>query len=77
MRDNNYIVYLKPEEFHWLWEDVELSLYSAQKKSFLKNKFGQFDDLTDYGAVKLLKRLRAAFKKSDKEHVCVDEAKLI
>lgn len=73
MEDNPYFVTLTPEEFHWLWEDIELSLYSAQKKFFWEDKLGKLHDLTDYRTLKLVKRLKAAFKKADEEHVCVDE----
>lgn len=71
--DNDYVVYFKPWEFHYLWEDIELALHSAQKECFMQDEFGEFHDLTDYGAIKLLKGLREAFKKADKEHICVDD----
>jgi len=73
MKDNPYFVSLTPEEFHWLWEDIDLALQSAQKKAILKDKFGKFHDLTDYKTIKLLKELKTAFEKADKKHKCIDE----
>ena len=73
MEDNPYFVVLTPEEFHWLWEDIELALQSAQKKAILKDELGKFHDLTDYRTAKLLKGLKTAFRKADEEHICVDE----
>ncbi|MEW6171427.1 MAG: hypothetical protein AB1472_07740 [Candidatus Omnitrophota bacterium] len=73
MEDNPYFVVLTPEEFHWLWEDIELALQSAQKKTILKDEDGKLHDLTDYKMIKLLKELKVAFEKADREHKCVDE----
>ena len=68
MEDNPYFVTLTPEEFYWLWEDIELSLYSAQKKFFWEDKFGKLHDLTDYGTAKLLKDIEKVFAVADKKH---------
>ena len=68
MENNHYSVILTPEEFYWLWEDVELALQSAQKKAILKDKDGKSYDLTDYKTAKLLKGLKTTFEKADKEH---------
>lgn len=73
MRDNRYVLILRPEEFHWLWEDIELSLHSAQKRCFLKDESGKFHDLTDYRLVDFLRDIRKAFQKANKEHICIDE----
>ena len=67
MKNNHYSVILTPEEFYWLWEDVELALQSAQKKAILRDKNGKFHDLTEYKTVKLLKGLKTTFEKADKE----------
>ena len=33
MEDNPYFITLTPEEFHWLWEDIDLALQPARKKT--------------------------------------------
>lgn len=73
MEDNPYFLVLTPEEFHWLWEEINLALQSAQKKTFYKDEKGKTHDLTDYDTVRLLEGIRRAIGKADKEHKCIDE----
>ena len=73
MEDNPYFITLTPEEFHWLWEDIDLALQPARKKTFYKDEKGKTHDLTDYDTARLLKGIKRAVGEADREHVCVDE----